>query len=177
VVYAGEGAGQFTSFWRRSIRPRPRRITTVPSAKSHQRSLTPAAIAGVTRKDQRRTSANARPFHSRRVVSAWLVVERLGFYLGLPEPDGNMIISGKRGISSELAKALGRAFDVPVEFFAKLRMLMTLRGLASLILVSHDGHDCKTDILSEKCSGRAGFKRRTRLRLKSRQQAFAKLTA
>src|SRR5215469_17449985 len=45
----------------------------------------------------------------------------LAFILGCPEPAVNMIISGKRGISPEMAKALGKAFDVPPEFFSNLQ--------------------------------------------------------
>lgn len=45
----------------------------------------------------------------------------LAFVLGTPEQAVNMIISGKRGISSEMAKALGAAFNVPAELFANLQ--------------------------------------------------------
>src|SRR5882762_10544254 len=45
----------------------------------------------------------------------------LAFILGCPEQAVNMILSGKRGISPEMAKALGEAFDVPAEFFANLQ--------------------------------------------------------
>jgi HTH-type transcriptional regulator/antitoxin HigA len=45
----------------------------------------------------------------------------LSFILGAPEQAVNMILSGKRGISAEMAKALGEAFDVPAEFFANLQ--------------------------------------------------------
>ena len=45
----------------------------------------------------------------------------LAYILDCPEQAVNMIISGKRGISSEMAKALGEAFDVPPEFFANLQ--------------------------------------------------------
>src|SRR5216683_2467947 len=45
----------------------------------------------------------------------------LSYILGCPEQVVNMIISGKRGISSEMAKSLGDAFDVPAEFFANLQ--------------------------------------------------------
>ena len=37
-----------------------------------------------------------------------------------------MIISGKRGISPEMAKGLGEAFDVPAEFFANLQSIYDL---------------------------------------------------
>lgn len=45
----------------------------------------------------------------------------LAFILGVPETAVNMILSGKRGISADMAKALGDAFDVPAEFFANLQ--------------------------------------------------------
>jgi HTH-type transcriptional regulator/antitoxin HigA len=45
----------------------------------------------------------------------------LAYILGLQDPEVNAIISGKRGISPEMAKALGKAFDVPAEFFANLQ--------------------------------------------------------
>ena len=45
----------------------------------------------------------------------------LAYILDCPEQTVNMIISGKRGISPEMAKALGEAFDVPPEFFANLQ--------------------------------------------------------
>jgi HTH-type transcriptional regulator / antitoxin HigA len=50
----------------------------------------------------------------------------LAFILGCPEQAVNMIISGKRGISPDMAKALGEAFDVPAEFFANLQQLYDL---------------------------------------------------
>lgn len=45
----------------------------------------------------------------------------LAFILGCPEQAINMIVSGKRGISPEMAKALGDAFDVNPETFANLQ--------------------------------------------------------
>lgn len=45
----------------------------------------------------------------------------LAYILGVPEQGVNMILSGKRGISPEMAKALGDAFDVNPEFFANLQ--------------------------------------------------------
>jgi len=45
----------------------------------------------------------------------------LAYILGTPEQAVNMILSGKRGISPEMAKALGYAFDVAPEFFANLQ--------------------------------------------------------
>jgi HTH-type transcriptional regulator/antitoxin HigA len=45
----------------------------------------------------------------------------LAYILGVPEQGINMIISGKRGISPEMAKALGEAFDVSPVFFSNLQ--------------------------------------------------------
>ena len=45
----------------------------------------------------------------------------LAFVLGVPEQAVNMIVAGKRGISPEMAKTLGEAFDVPAEFFMNLQ--------------------------------------------------------
>jgi HTH-type transcriptional regulator/antitoxin HigA len=45
----------------------------------------------------------------------------LAFILGVPEQSVNQIILGKRGISSEMAKALAHAFEVTPEFFANLQ--------------------------------------------------------
>src|SRR6266545_5636575 len=45
----------------------------------------------------------------------------LAFILGCPEQAVNMILSGKRGISPDMANALGEAFDVSPEFFANLQ--------------------------------------------------------
>src|SRR6266700_2827083 len=45
----------------------------------------------------------------------------LAYILGVPEQAVNMIVSGKRGISPEMAKALGKAFDVSAEYFANLQ--------------------------------------------------------
>ncbi|MBI5282319.1 MAG: HigA family addiction module antidote protein [Candidatus Solibacter usitatus] len=45
----------------------------------------------------------------------------LAFILGVPEQAVNIILSGKRGISPDMARALGDAFDVPAEFFANLQ--------------------------------------------------------
>jgi len=50
----------------------------------------------------------------------------LAFILGCPEQAVNMILSGKRGISADMAKALGEAFDVPAEFFANLQQAYDL---------------------------------------------------
>jgi HTH-type transcriptional regulator/antitoxin HigA len=45
----------------------------------------------------------------------------LAFILGIPEQAVNIIVSGKRAISPDMARALGDAFDVPAEFFANLQ--------------------------------------------------------
>jgi HTH-type transcriptional regulator/antitoxin HigA len=45
----------------------------------------------------------------------------LSYILGCPEQSINIIIAGKRGISSEMAKALAEAFEVSAEFFANLQ--------------------------------------------------------
>lgn len=45
----------------------------------------------------------------------------LAYILGMPEQAINLIISGKRGISPEMARALGEAFDVAPEFFTNLQ--------------------------------------------------------
>jgi len=50
----------------------------------------------------------------------------LAFILGCSEQAINPILNGKRGISSEMAKAFGEAFDVPAEFFANLQQAYDL---------------------------------------------------
>jgi HTH-type transcriptional regulator/antitoxin HigA len=45
----------------------------------------------------------------------------LAYILGVPEQSVNVIISGKRGISPEMAKALGEAFGVSADYFANLQ--------------------------------------------------------
>ncbi len=45
----------------------------------------------------------------------------LAFILGCPEQAVTMILTGKRGISPDMARALGNVFDVSAEFFSKLR--------------------------------------------------------
>ncbi|MCY4395023.1 MAG: HigA family addiction module antitoxin [Rhodospirillaceae bacterium] len=45
----------------------------------------------------------------------------LAYILGISEQSVNMIINGKRGISPDMANALGDAFDVSSEFFANLQ--------------------------------------------------------
>ena len=50
----------------------------------------------------------------------------LAFVLDCSEQSLNTIMSGKRGISSDMAKALGKTFDVPAEFFANLQQAYDL---------------------------------------------------
>jgi HTH-type transcriptional regulator / antitoxin HigA len=50
----------------------------------------------------------------------------LAFILGTSEQAINPILNSKRGISPEMAKALGEAFDVPAEFFANLQQAYDL---------------------------------------------------
>lgn len=45
----------------------------------------------------------------------------LAYILGVPEQAITMIVAGKRGISPEMAKALGDAFDVSADYFANLQ--------------------------------------------------------
>lgn len=45
----------------------------------------------------------------------------LAYVLGVPEQAVTMILNGKRGISADMAKALGGAFNVQAEFFANLQ--------------------------------------------------------
>ena len=52
----------------------------------------------------------------------------LAFILGCKEQAVTMILNGKRGISPEMAKSLGHAFDVPAEFFANLQKAYDLAG-------------------------------------------------
>src|SRR5438477_10430436 len=60
-----------------------------------------------------------------------LLARDLAFILGVPEQSLNTILSGKRGISPEMAKALGEAFDVPAEFFMNLQQAYDLSRAAS----------------------------------------------
>ena len=50
----------------------------------------------------------------------------LAFILGCSEQALNRILSGKQGISPDMANALGEAFDVPAEFFANLQQAYDL---------------------------------------------------
>ena len=45
----------------------------------------------------------------------------LAYILGTPEQAVNMILSGKRGVSPEMAKAFGDAFDVNPDLFINLQ--------------------------------------------------------
>ena len=45
----------------------------------------------------------------------------LAFILGVPEQAVNMIVGGKRGLSPDMARALGDAFDVHPDLFANLQ--------------------------------------------------------
>ena len=45
----------------------------------------------------------------------------LAYILGMPEQAVNLIVSGKRGVSPEMALALGNAFDVSANYFANLQ--------------------------------------------------------
>jgi len=55
----------------------------------------------------------------------------LAFILGIPEQSLNTILSGKRGISPDMARALGDAFDVPAEFFMNLQQAYDLSRAAT----------------------------------------------
>ena len=50
----------------------------------------------------------------------------LAFILGVPEQAVNLIVSGKRGVSPEMAKALGDAFDVSPDLFANLQRMFEM---------------------------------------------------
>lgn len=45
----------------------------------------------------------------------------LAYILGVHEQAVNLIVAGKRGVSPEMAKALGEAFDVSADYFANLQ--------------------------------------------------------
>ncbi|GIL03235.1 MAG: transcriptional regulator [Alphaproteobacteria bacterium] len=45
----------------------------------------------------------------------------LAYILGVHEQAVNLLVSGKRGVSPEMAKALGDAFDVSADYFANLQ--------------------------------------------------------
>ena len=50
----------------------------------------------------------------------------LAFILGVPEQAVNMMLSGKRGISPDMALALADAFDTDRDFFANLQKMYDL---------------------------------------------------
>jgi len=50
----------------------------------------------------------------------------LAFILGSTDQTLNPILNGKRGVSPDMAKAFGEAFDVPAEFFANLQQAYDL---------------------------------------------------
>src|SRR5215467_12343743 len=60
-----------------------------------------------------------------------LLARDLAFILGIPEQSLNTILSGKRGISPDMARALGEAFDVPAEFFMNLQQAYDLSRAAT----------------------------------------------
>jgi HTH-type transcriptional regulator / antitoxin HigA len=61
-------------------------------------------------------------FYIREELEARQWTQRdLAYILGTPEQSVNMILSGKRGISPEMAKAFGDAFDVSPDLFANLQ--------------------------------------------------------
>ena len=72
----------------------------------------------------------------------------LAFVLGVPEQGVNMILSGKRNISADMALALADAFDTDGDFFARLQLAYDMaharvpgakRGLARQYAVSVSG--------------------------------------
>lgn len=54
----------------------------------------------------------------------------LAYILGVPEQSVNLITSGKRGISPDMAKSLGQAFDVSAEYFANLQQAYEMSNSA-----------------------------------------------
>ena len=50
----------------------------------------------------------------------------LAFIIGCSEQSLNSILSGKRGITPDMSKALSDAFDVPAEFFLNLQQMYDL---------------------------------------------------
>ena len=55
----------------------------------------------------------------------WLQSD-LAYILGCPVQSVNTIISGKRGITVDMARSLEKAFDVPSEFFLNLQKIYDL---------------------------------------------------
>lgn len=66
-------------------------------------------------------------FYIRKEMEArgWLQRD-LAFILGCSEQALNRLLQEKQGISADMAKALGEAFDVPAEFFANLQQAYDL---------------------------------------------------
>jgi len=64
----------------------------------------------------------------------------LAYILGVTDPEVNVIISGKRGISPKMAKALGKAFDVPAEFFVNLQKSYDLSRARLAVLLTTCGN-------------------------------------
>jgi HTH-type transcriptional regulator / antitoxin HigA len=62
----------------------------------------------------------------RRNGRTWLVAARPRIYFRNNKQSLNTILSGKRGISPDMARALGDAFDVPAEFFLNLQQAFDL---------------------------------------------------
>jgi len=60
-------------------------------------------------------------FVREELEARWWSQRDLAYILGVPEQAVNLIVSGKRGISPEMAKALGQAFGVSAEYFANLQ--------------------------------------------------------
>jgi addiction module HigA family antidote len=58
-------------------------------------------------------------------VLSWTQTD-LAFIIGCPVQGVNLIISGKRGITPSMAKALGSAFGVSAEFFVNLQSVFDL---------------------------------------------------
>ncbi len=50
----------------------------------------------------------------------------LAYVLGVPEQSVNMLVAGKRGVTADMARALGDAFDVAPEFFLNLQTAFDL---------------------------------------------------
>lgn len=60
---------------------------------------------------------------------SWTQID-LAYVLGIAPQYVNAVLSGRRGISSEMAKALGKAFDVPALFFTNLQAAYDLSRAA-----------------------------------------------
>src|ERR1700730_10666411 len=60
-------------------------------------------------------------FVREELEARWWSQRDLAYILGVPEQAVNLIVSGKRGISPEMAKALGQVFGLSAEYFANLQ--------------------------------------------------------